>query len=147
MNAITVRNLTKRFGGVTAVDDLSFDIDHGTITGFVGPNGVGQDDHAAGHPRSQPGRPRICAHRRPPVRGFLRRHAEDGGSVLVSSHQLAPTSSRPERPPALGGPGKAVGRVAQGFKHALPAGVATLVHDDEIAAGPAVVELPGHIDR
>jgi ABC-type Mn2+/Zn2+ transport system ATPase subunit len=81
------------------------------------------------------------------LRGFLRRHAEDGGSVLVSSHQLAPTSSRPERPPALGGPGKAVGRVAQGFKHALPAGVATLVHDDEIAARPAVVELPGHIDR
>jgi ABC-type multidrug transport system ATPase subunit len=42
MNAITVRNLTKRFGGVTAVDDLSFDIDHGTITGFVGPNGSGK---------------------------------------------------------------------------------------------------------
>jgi ABC-2 type transport system ATP-binding protein len=42
MNAITVRNLTKRCGGVTAVDDLSFDIEHGTITGFVGPNGSGK---------------------------------------------------------------------------------------------------------
>ncbi|HET7856460.1 MAG TPA: ATP-binding cassette domain-containing protein [Gaiellaceae bacterium] len=34
--------LTKRFGEITAVDDLSFDLDAGSITGFLGPNGAGK---------------------------------------------------------------------------------------------------------
>ena len=34
--------LTKRFGDVTAVRDLSFDVDAGTVTGFLGPNGAGK---------------------------------------------------------------------------------------------------------
>ena len=34
--------LTKRFGDVTAVRDLSFDLCAGTITGFLGPNGAGK---------------------------------------------------------------------------------------------------------
>jgi ABC-2 type transport system ATP-binding protein len=39
---IEVRHLTKRFGGFTAVDDLSFDVQPGRITGFLGPNGAGK---------------------------------------------------------------------------------------------------------
>ncbi|GAB3112645.1 ABC transporter ATP-binding protein [Janibacter alkaliphilus] len=39
---IEVRNLTKRFGGFTAVDDLSFHVAPGRITGFLGPNGAGK---------------------------------------------------------------------------------------------------------
>jgi ABC-type multidrug transport system, ATPase component len=39
---IEVRHLTKRFGPVTAVDDLSFDVLPGRVTGFLGPNGAGK---------------------------------------------------------------------------------------------------------
>jgi ABC-2 type transport system ATP-binding protein len=39
---IEVDRLTKRFGSVTAVDDLSFTVRPGMVTGFLGPNGAGK---------------------------------------------------------------------------------------------------------
>jgi ABC-2 type transport system ATP-binding protein len=42
MNSIEVRNLTKVFGRLTAVDDISFDIEPSKVTGFLGPNGAGK---------------------------------------------------------------------------------------------------------
>jgi ABC-2 type transport system ATP-binding protein len=39
---IEVRNLTKRYGRVLAVDDLTFDAQPGRVTGFLGPNGAGK---------------------------------------------------------------------------------------------------------
>ncbi len=39
---IEIRRLTKRYRGVVAVNDLSFDVLAGRITGFVGPNGAGK---------------------------------------------------------------------------------------------------------
>jgi ABC-2 type transport system ATP-binding protein len=42
MAAIELHDLTKRFGGVTAVDGLSLEIGEGTVTGFLGPNGAGK---------------------------------------------------------------------------------------------------------
>src|SRR4051794_5553465 len=41
-HAIEVAGLTKRFGEVLAVDDLSFTVDEGRIVGFLGPNGAGK---------------------------------------------------------------------------------------------------------
>ncbi|USZ71004.1 ABC transporter ATP-binding protein [Natronosalvus halobius] len=42
MNAIEVTNVTKRFGDVTALNDLSLTVEDGEIFGFLGPNGAGK---------------------------------------------------------------------------------------------------------
>jgi ABC-2 type transport system ATP-binding protein len=42
MPALSVRGLSKRFGHVVAVDDLTFDVEPGRVTGFLGPNGAGK---------------------------------------------------------------------------------------------------------
>jgi ABC-2 type transport system ATP-binding protein len=56
-NMIVARGLTKRYGQVRAVDDLSFTVRPGVVTGFLGPNGAGKSttmrlmlglDHGAG---------------------------------------------------------------------------------------------------
>jgi ABC-2 type transport system ATP-binding protein len=39
---IEVQHLTKRYGRVTAVDDLTFKVERGEILGFLGPNGAGK---------------------------------------------------------------------------------------------------------
>jgi ABC-2 type transport system ATP-binding protein len=42
MAVIEVKDLTKRFGGLVAVDRLSFEVEPGTVVGFLGPNGAGK---------------------------------------------------------------------------------------------------------
>ena len=39
---LRVEHLTMRFGGLLAIDDLSFDVGQGTITALIGPNGAGK---------------------------------------------------------------------------------------------------------
>jgi ABC-2 type transport system ATP-binding protein len=41
-DVVSVEHLSKRFGKLLAVDDLSFGLRAGTITGFLGPNGAGK---------------------------------------------------------------------------------------------------------
>jgi ABC-2 type transport system ATP-binding protein len=42
MTTVAVDRLTKRYGAITAVDDLSFTVPAGSVTGFIGPNGAGK---------------------------------------------------------------------------------------------------------
>jgi len=42
MSIIKVENLSKKFGAVTAINDVSIEVEEGTIFGFLGPNGAGK---------------------------------------------------------------------------------------------------------
>ena len=42
MNMIEVKNLGKKFGEITAVDSLTFNVARGEIFGLLGPNGAGK---------------------------------------------------------------------------------------------------------
>ena len=82
---LEVRDLTRRYGRVTAVDRLSLEVRPGEILGFLGPNGAGKTTTL-----------RVCA-------GLLR---PDGGEVMVAGASLAhePLAARarlgfvPDRP-------------------------------------------------
>ena len=42
MPLLAVSNVTRRFGGIVAVDDVSLDVERGQIVGLIGPNGAGK---------------------------------------------------------------------------------------------------------
>jgi branched-chain amino acid transport system ATP-binding protein len=42
MSLLSIGSLTKRFGGLVAVNNVSFDVDPGSIVGLIGPNGAGK---------------------------------------------------------------------------------------------------------
>lgn len=42
MSLVQLSNLTKTFGGLVAVNDVSFNVDEGAIVGLIGPNGAGK---------------------------------------------------------------------------------------------------------
>ena len=65
---IEIRNLTKRFGSLTAVDDVSFDVHRGEVLGFLGPNGAGKSTTMK------------------MVTGFL---APDGGTIRIGGVDVA----------------------------------------------------------
>ena len=42
MALLSLRNVTRRFGGIVALDGVSFDVAEGQIVGLIGPNGAGK---------------------------------------------------------------------------------------------------------
>src|SRR5207244_2065260 len=42
MALLSIRNVTRRFGGIVAIDDVSLDVEPGQIVGLIGPNGAGK---------------------------------------------------------------------------------------------------------
>src|SRR5437868_4765920 len=42
MPLLSVRNVTRRFGGIVAIDGVSLDVEPGQIVGLIGPNGAGK---------------------------------------------------------------------------------------------------------
>ena len=101
MAPVEIRELSKRFGDVAAVNGLSFDVEAGRVTGFLGPNGAGKSTTlrallglvrpivGLGHVRRPPLR-RARAARRPRRRGAR-------GRLVPSRSQRAQPPARPGR--------------------------------------------------
>ena len=68
-----MRNITLRFGGVTAIKDISFDIREGEIRAIIGPNGAGKSSMLnviSGFYNPQEGEVWFRGERRPPMRPY-----------------------------------------------------------------------------
>jgi len=76
---LDVKNLTKRFGGIIANNDISFDVQEGEILGIIGPNGAGKSTLFD------------------LITNF---QTPDSGDVLFEGHRI--TGLRPDRISALG---------------------------------------------
>ena len=87
--AIEVRNVSKRFGDFTALDDVSLTVRDGSLTALLGPSRRRQVDAAARHRRARAARRRRRVHRR---RG---RHRAAGHrtAASASSSSTTPRSS------------------------------------------------------
>ena len=62
---LDIRGLTKRFGPLTAVDDISFAVERGEVLGFLGPNGAGKSTTmkmVAGYLPITAGSATVCGH-------------------------------------------------------------------------------------
>jgi len=68
MTLLALENVTKRYGSVTAVNDVSFAVDRGQVVGFLGPNGAGKSTT---------------------MRMITQYHEPDGGRILFDGVPLA----------------------------------------------------------
>jgi ABC-2 type transport system ATP-binding protein len=76
MTLLSLENVTKRYGSVTAVDDLTFSVDRGQVVGFLGPNGAGKSTT---------------------MRMITQYHDPDGGRILFDGVPLAEAGREAKR--------------------------------------------------
>ncbi|HEY0561014.1 MAG TPA: ATP-binding cassette domain-containing protein [Frankiaceae bacterium] len=105
---ISARGLTKRYGSTLAVDDLTFDVAPGRVTGFLGPNGAGKSTTmrlALGLDRPTAGSVTVLGHRYAEIRYPLRqvgalleaRSVHPGRSARAHLQALALANGIPRR--------------------------------------------------
>ena len=92
---ISVKNLKRNFGPITAVDDVSFDVGKGEVLGFLGPNGAGKSTTMkilACFLPPDSGTASVCGHDilADPIKvrqslGYLAEHAPAYGEMTVAS--------------------------------------------------------------
>jgi len=107
---IEANGLTKRFGSTVAVDDLSFTVRPGTVTGFLGPNGSGKSTTMRmimGLDRPNAGQARIGGHRYAELRWPLR----EVGALLEARSFHPGRSARSHLAALAAGNGIAASRV------------------------------------
>ena len=76
---IEINHLSKRYGTKLAVDDLTFTVRPGRVTGFLGPNGAGKSTTMRMHHSASTGPPPASHRQRPPLRRPPpRRYARSG---------------------------------------------------------------------
>ncbi|WP_426246515.1 ABC transporter ATP-binding protein [Nocardioides sp. LHG3406-4] len=159
---LQVRNVSVRFGANTAVDDVSLDIEPGTIVGLIGPNGAGKTtlfNVIAGIQRAAAGsvlfEGRDITHRPPHVRahrGIARtfQRLETFGTLTVRENVLVGAEARGRR----GGAGRAqdladelcarfnLGQLAEHRADSLATGTQRLVEIARaLATGPRLLLL------
>ena len=101
---LEIEGLTKRFGPITAVDDISFSVDRGEVLGFLGPNGAGKSTAMkmiTGFLSPTAGKIVVCGHdvRRHPIAskrqiGYLPEGAPLYGDMTPQSAELCLRHSR-----------------------------------------------------
>ena len=103
MSTIAVEALTKRYGTVAAVDDLTFRLAPGRITGFLGPNGAGKSTTIRillGLARPTCGRATINGRRYAELRDPLRQiGALTGPDVFIPGGPAGRRCGSPRGPP------------------------------------------------
>lgn len=91
---LKVQGLTRRFGGIIANDNISFNVAQGSITALIGPNGAGKTtvfNCITGFYRASAGRILICDGPETAEVGALLRRPFTGGSYLVARAGVART--------------------------------------------------------